>query len=286
MSFSFLILSFNDSEGLEALVHSLVPYVVNGSKVHILDNNSDSIHKEKIQSLEKLSNITVTYMSKNIGFGNGVNFLYFKFIESVKNSSHLVLINQDCILKEINLGRIVSIMEKNDLDLVSPVFLDEDLQLNFEFKRISRVLEVGDDFNLVDFTPAAFWVLRTHVFKELDGFDSRFFLYGEDKNFCDRLLANKGKIAVSIEDKVIHPFKSYFDHRIKSGYLLSVLLHPDMKLKQKCSLVIKDVVRGVLSFNFSAYNKIVYFIILKLLKMPNKIENCGLTQEKFLIDYE
>jgi len=263
-----LILSYNNSKLLINLLEDLLKQEGCSIRIYILDNNSRGEYIKSLKGYLVSLNVEVTLYcsSVNWGFGRGVNKLFAMYREDILKYKFCALINQDCILDNVNMSSLIDTLINNKLSLVSPIFLDLNNEVDQEFERISNVVKQYKYYSLVDFTPAAFWLLRTKTFEEFNGFDERFFMYGEDKNFCDRLTAKGGIIAVSNEHTVIHPFKRGYKKEIEKGYILSLLLHPTYSPICKFKVISSRIVRGLLSKRFIDYSEFFFSVFYILLK--------------------
>ena len=263
-----LILSYNNSKLLINLLEDLIKQEGCSIRIYILDNNSRDEHLKSLKGYLASLNVEVTLHCSvvNLGFGRGVNKLFAMYREDILKCRFCALVNQDCILNNVNMSGLIETLIIEKLSLVSPVFNDLNNEVDQEFERISNVVKQYNHYSLVDFTPAAFWILSTKTFEEFDGFDERFFMYGEDKNFCDRLIAKGNIIAVSNEHTVIHPFKRGYKKEIEKGYILSLLLHPTYSLIYKLKVISLRIVRGLFSKRFIDYIEFflsVFYIFLK-----------------------
>ena len=73
-------------------------------------------------------------------------------------------------------------------------------------RKMDEITLQGKDYSKpfqVPFGQGSFLVIRTELFKELDGFDDRFFMYMEDADLCKRV-NQKSKLMYFPDTEVIH----------------------------------------------------------------------------------
>ena len=192
--------------------------------VFLADNSPDEPTAEKMQWL--FPGITVLPQRGNVGFGRANNaalpHLYSRY--------HLIM-NPDVTFDPGLLGRMISYMEAHpNIAVLTPRVLNEDgsdqflpkkrisvhYLLSGLFERFGGVFRRWrDEFTLADmdiahpipveFATGCFLLIRTDIFRQLNGFDPRFFLYQEDSDLSRRILEQKlGTIIYHPEMKVTH----------------------------------------------------------------------------------
>lgn len=213
-------------------------------KLYVFDNNSFDGTKEYIENTYK--DVTV----KNVGYNSGFGHAHNLSLKEDLGKYHAV-INPDITVDSDVIAELVDVMEKNpEIVMATPkilfpdgseqklpkrnpsfkyVFLGRLASLGGIFKKIreeyTRANETFETVSDVDFCTGCFFVIRTSVFKELCGFDERFFMYFED-NDLSRRAKKKGKIVFCPESHVFHfwnrasakSFKYFFIH-LKSYFI-------------------------------------------------------------------
>ena len=178
--------------------------------VYLCDNSPEEITAEKLQWT--FPGVTVLPQEKNIGFGRANNAV----LPYLQSKYHLIM-NPDVTFPPDLLSRMISYMEAHpNIAILTPRVLNPDGTEQFlPKKRISVHYLLGgllenhgrlfrswrEDFTLADrdvrspvpveFATGCFLLIRTAVFRELNGFDPRFFLYQEDSDLSRRVLAEK-----------------------------------------------------------------------------------------------
>ena len=140
---------------------------------------------------------------ENKGFGqaNNQGISYARGM----GATHFLLLNQDAALRPGSLARLLAVQQQNDLPLVSPFHLDGTgrwLDEGFYSFVDGRAL-FSDLFNGcpqayydVPFVNAACWLLPRQTVERIGGFDPVFFQYGEDVDYCRRLIYHGGHPSV------------------------------------------------------------------------------------------
>ncbi|TBN03590.1 glycosyltransferase family 2 protein [Hyunsoonleella flava] len=187
-------------------------------KYHIIvvDNNSSDDTVSYIQQHYKT--ISLFPQQKNLGFGGGNN-LGIKYAIK-KGADYVFLLNQDAYLNSNTIDSLVKMHKSNaNYGILSPIHLNgigNELDWNFstylEDKHVNEINIAG--FNTeekhknsvyeVPFVNAAAWLLPLETLNTVGGFDPIFFHYGEDNNYCQRVLYHNLKIGVVASTFVRH----------------------------------------------------------------------------------
>ncbi len=189
--------------------------------LYIIDNSCyENGNHYKSAFLEKLSRYPdVEYVDtgKNLGFGKGHNYVIPKL-----NSEYHAIVNPDIVLHSDALTPLIEFLKQNnDVGMTAPLLTDEfnkplrvyrrDLTVydlicryvhlplfkkRIEFHTMSDI-DKNRDFEC-PFVQGSFFIVRTDLFKNICGFDDRYFMYAEDADLC-RTIRKQSKI-------VVHPF--------------------------------------------------------------------------------
>lgn len=175
--------------------------------VYLADNSPEDMTADKLQW--SFPGITVLSQSGNIGFGRANNAV----LPYLQSKYHLMM-NPDVTFDPTLLRRMITYMESHpNIAILTPKVLNEDGSEQFlPKKRISVHYLLGgllerfggifrrwrEDFTMADmdirapipveFATGCFLLIRTDVFRTLQGFDPRFFLYQEDSDLSRRVL--------------------------------------------------------------------------------------------------
>lgn len=200
------IVSYNNKDKIGRTIESVLKNTTGVSfKLYVVDNASTDGTPEYIK--EKFPEVTVIESRANEGFGAGHN----KVIPFLKSKYHVV-INPDIILKSDTISTLCSYADTDEqIGLLSPQIRFEDGRIQQLGKRNPTIrflgghwFHKGDEpsklmtkycmldmpqdkpFEITNAT-GCFMLFRTSVFKELKGFDERFFMYLEDCDIARRV---------------------------------------------------------------------------------------------------
>lgn len=202
----------------------------------IVDNSPD----DRLQQVcEKYDGVRYMFNNKNIGFGSGHNLGFSNL--HVETDYHFIL-NPDVYFNATDIKEFVLWMSSNrDISLAVPRVYYPDERLQHTIRNIptpitlvKRRLNINgifdkfvkkDEFNGVEFREVTeipfahgcFFIFPAKVFKQLNGFDERFFMYMEDVDICMRA-KQFGKVVINPNYKIYH---EYAKESSKSLKLLS-----------------------------------------------------------------
>ncbi len=186
----------------------------NGYKVIVVDNAStdNTVH----YIAENFSEVVILNQAKNLGFGaaNNIGISY----ALKQGADYVFLLNQDAYLIGDVLENLVSMHKQNtDFGILSPLHLDSSqnrldrnfanyISFNNNPSLFSDVLlkKERDTLYEIPFVNAAAWLVSRDCLETVGGFDPLFFHYGEDDNYCQRVLFHGFKIGVSTTNFIIH----------------------------------------------------------------------------------
>ena len=192
--------------------------------VYLCDNSPEDPTADRVQW--NFPGITVLPQPGNVGFGRANNAV----IPYLKSRYHLMM-NPDVTFDPTLLSRMIAYMEEHpNIAVLTPRVLNTDGSEQFlPKKRIAVHYLLGgllenlggpfrrwrQEFTLADvevrlpipveFATGCFLLIRTEIFRELGGFDPRFFLYQEDSDLSRRVLEEgKGSIVYHPDMTVTH----------------------------------------------------------------------------------
>lgn len=135
----------------------------------------------------------------------------------------LWLLNSDTVIPDARINDLFPFMDRSpDIGLASPVLFNDtglsrrqpDFYANFQSFRtvLTRSHRPRIDWNdqrlpeilAVDQVTAAAMVIRTDLFRELGGFDERYFMYMEDEDLCYRARLVGAKAGIATGCAVVH----------------------------------------------------------------------------------
>lgn len=179
--------------------------------VFLIDNNSPDETPDFIE--QNFPEVKITRSTQNLGFGKANNLAIKQALSD--GYDYFFLLNQDAYLHPDTIENLIKVAENEEYGIISPIHLNGDgSKVDFYFRDF--VLGKCPDFinqsvtggNRTifksEFIPAAGWFLPRKTIEELGGFDSLFYHYGEDDNFCQRCLYHQRKIVFTTNAFIRH----------------------------------------------------------------------------------
>ncbi|GAA3571925.1 glycosyltransferase family 2 protein [Snuella lapsa] len=208
VSVSVIIVTYNGMKWIHKCLASCKAY-----DIIVVDNNSTDGTVRFIQ--ENYPLVKLIQQTENLGFGAANNIgISYAINEGV---DYVFLLNQDAYLQEDAIENLIAIHKKHpEYGILSPLqfngngssfdrnfsyFLAYDKNKQFYFDAV--INNLGDIYE-VPFVNAASWLISRSTIKLIGGFDPIFFHYGEDDNYCQRVIYNKLKIGVVPSSVVWH----------------------------------------------------------------------------------
>lgn len=202
-----IVVTYNGAKWVDKCFGSLMVSNI-PVKVLAIDNASTDNTVELIKS--KYPAVELIETGTNLGFGKANNIGLKRVL--YENADYAFLLNQDAWVEIDTIQRLVEVQHKHpEFGILSPVPYDgEGIELDYLYKRYykeSIILEEVYHHNTfaIDFINAASWLMSRNMIEELGGFHYKFHLYGEDKNYIDRIhFHSKYKIGVCTKVRYFH----------------------------------------------------------------------------------
>jgi GT2 family glycosyltransferase len=185
LNWAACIVYYQDEHSLSNLVQSLSEQNHKPSAVFIADNNSD---KDVILS-KYVFPIEVIKLSDNKGFAAGANAAIRQAIE--KNFENIILLSQDVLLEKDSSEKMISELKLTH-GLVFPTMKNRKVNKIFSKGGIINIYtgEVKLFVNKVpkspDWADGSCLAFTKELYKSVDGFYEKYFMYFEDVDFCIR----------------------------------------------------------------------------------------------------
>ena len=233
---SFTVVTYNNEDRIKNLIENIQKAVTKDqtATIFVVDNGSVDLTVKEVGNLQKdYPNIRLI-QSENKGFGAGHNAV----IPYLTSDYHVVVNPDITIPSSKELGKMIDYMNKHsEVGLLSPLILNVDGSIQKLFKRNPTVLDLGIRFispklmkkrqdwfvrensgyknaARIEYASGSFMFFRTSVFKELNGFDERYFMYLEDADITRRV--NEFSEAIFLPDSfVIHEWQRASHKKIK-----------------------------------------------------------------------
>ena len=258
-----IIVTYNGSKWIEKCISSVMnsSYLV---EIIAIDNNSDD---NSVQLLKQFPQVHLIESQENLGFGKANNLGIDLALQ--KKADYVFLLNQDTWIFENTISNLILAAENNtSFGILSPMhFSGDGVNLDESFKTYyNRRIEKLENQNvsIVPFVNAAAWLVSKPCLLKVGKFELLFPHYGEDRNYCDRVLYHKFKIAIVENSKICHDriiILNQSKDTIQSKYtLLSKILNINHSLFKSYLDALKSV------FGLAKYfsNEYSFLKVLKL----------------------
>lgn len=182
--------------------------------LYLVDNASPDGTGEKLQQAQPQwgPRVQVMRLARNMGFGAGHNAVL-----PVLNSKYHAVVNPDITLDEDAIGKLCAFLDEHpDAVMATPQLLFPDGTPQYTAKRApgflsllarqvplaclkkteEHYLMLDEDLTVpreIDFCTGCFFVVRTDVFRQMQGFDEGYFMYVEDADIT-RKAQSYGKV--------------------------------------------------------------------------------------------
>ena len=191
--------------------------------VMVIDNGSTDGTPAIIKS--KYPEVEITEPKKNLGFGIANNIGLNHVLN--ENIDFAFLLNQDAWIQEDTIKKLIDFSTVNpEYGIISPLHLNGSGELidpkfgfaianqNFnyfndlQFNKVSKVYDMT-------FVNAAVWLLPKKTIQDIGGFNEFYFMYGEDGDYCARVLWNNMKIGI-VPHVYAHHARDNFHYKKRS----------------------------------------------------------------------
>lgn len=206
-----IIVTYN---GVKWITQCLSSLIANGcNHVIVLDNastdNTIGLVRDNFPSVDLVS------LNENIGFGAANNIGIKKAMES--GCDYIFLLNQDAYLGDNALDTLISTMiEFPNAGILSPLHFNGsgtafDKNFLYCLNTGTNNAFVNDayfnklkDVYKVPMVNAAAWFVSRNCIEKVGLFDSLFYHYGEDNNYCQRVLFHGFDILITTRATILH----------------------------------------------------------------------------------
>ena len=285
MDVSIILVNYQTEKQIEDCVHSILQNTPNLSfEILVADNsNSQNPFSEKLP-------IKWIHSLGNLGFSKANNLA----AKSAKGK-YLLFLNPDTLLFQDSIMRGIEFLTSNLTYIAcSGIQLGMDQQplkgynrlgqirkdlylfpsANFLYDRLEKWFEFKSDIPTdTDFLSGAFILLTKDDFQELGGWDSQFFLYGEDAELSFRM-RQKGKLALLPQLAFIHLEKENEFRKQDQSFINRF----DLQIQLSNFLWIRKSY-GILSLMTLYLNYHLIFVLYWLWKLPIALFKKGNFQE-------
>lgn len=185
--------------------------------------------------------------SENLGFAKanniGIRYAYDN------GADYVLLLNQDAWIFLDTISLLLKTFNENpDAGIVSPMHLNGEMDaLDFNFATNMSGDFVSDCYlnklkadYPVPYINAACWLISRKCIETVGGFDTNLFVhYGEDGDYCRRLIYHKFRLYISTKSRACHDreFRRYKE----TEYRRNTIMPNDIKIKSELSNILYDI---------------------------------------------
>ena len=225
-----IIVTYNAVPWLDKCFGSLTNTSQKNHTIIAIDNASSDHTVDALK--ERFPEVILIESKQNLGFGKANNIGLKKALEA--DADFVFLLNQDAWIEHDTLEKIIDISLKNPkYGIVSPIHLNNKNSIDSEFLKYCY-LNLKSDFTFdsllskplkdiyeTSFINAAAWLLTKECLRTNGGFMPIFPHYGEDGNYCERVIHSGLKIGFTPGITIVHDrevkkrrlsFKKKFNH--------------------------------------------------------------------------
>lgn len=219
---SACIVTYNCKEKVLKAISSLIEHTIGVDlTIYVSDNNSTD---GTVSSIKKhFPSVLIIKNDINGGYGYGHN----KILDLIDSKYH-VIVNPDIMVESDVITKLSIYMENNpDVGLVTPKILNLDKTIqhlpkkNPKFiylvgSRIPLLKKYRTEYTMsdkelttpvdIEFCTGCFMFIKTSLFKEINGFDDRYFMYFEDADLTRNVLKTN-RVIYFPDTYVIHEWE-------------------------------------------------------------------------------
>jgi len=239
---SIIITYYSDKKKLFDTIESVLHNKPKYAELIIIDNSES----DTISDLKNNNKLIYIKSSKNGGYGAGNNlgaanargeYLFFlnpdtritnktipNLVQFFKNTKKVGIVAPNLVDPK---GNLFPQLGSNELGPISGMIALSFVNTVFPDNSISRNYWLTDQDMTVDrevkVVPGSAFMIKKTIFKELHGFDEKFFLFFEESDICRRVRDLGYKIFFTAKSEVVHIWK--FDNREESPILKKHFVH-------------------------------------------------------------
>jgi GT2 family glycosyltransferase len=207
-----IVVTFNGARWIDKCFGSLTKSSI---PVDVLAVDNASVDDSVLQIKKKFPGVKVIETGENLGFGKANNIGLKKAVS--EKIDYVFLLNQDAWVETDTIEKLVTVAERNkSFGIISPFHLLPDtkaLEWHFSiFISPEKCQNLVSDIYLqntkeiyeLEFVNAAAWLISKECINVVGGFDPLFPHYGEDDDYCNRVIFKKMKIGVTPVASITH----------------------------------------------------------------------------------
>ncbi|MFH0969721.1 MAG: glycosyltransferase family 2 protein [Patescibacteria group bacterium] len=220
-----IILNYNGKDTIKNCLNSVFYSDYFNAEAVVVDNDSKDGSLESAKNLYPKFHFIKNKKDAGSSAGNNVGIRF----ALEKMADYVFLLNNDTVLKENTLSKLIETAEKEGAGIFSPLIYDQNgnvwfsegeikwSKLRTTYKNIAPKNSVPYE---TEYVPGCAMLIKKEVFKKIGLLSEDYFLYYEDADFCVRAKKNGFKCLVIPSAKATHFEKSEFDLSNKIYWLV------------------------------------------------------------------
>jgi GT2 family glycosyltransferase len=177
-----------------------------GYPIIIVDNNSNDNLEEFLKQNYSNSDIELIKLANNVGFSKANNVALRK-----TKTKYAFLLNPDAIITENSIENLIKQADRNENIALAGAFdtkkedptPQEINQAIVEHKKTIKIIDENDYYIQTNFICGGYMLLKMSIFEKIGFLDENLFLYGEDEEICDRVIANNYQI-IQVKNSLVY----------------------------------------------------------------------------------
>ncbi len=198
-----VIVTYNGEKWIDKCFGSLLESSI---AVDVISVDNCSTDNTVASIRRKYPDVDVREASHNLGFGKANNIGLKKALED--NYDFAFLLNQDAWVQKDTIKELIEFSENHrNYGIISPMHLNGPgdaidpkfgwalANQNFNYYNDLLLNKVADVYDM-KFVNAAIWLLPKTTLNDIGGFNESYFMYGEDGEYCTRVLWHNMEIGI------------------------------------------------------------------------------------------
>ncbi|MBI2600846.1 glycosyltransferase family 2 protein [Candidatus Daviesbacteria bacterium] len=219
---SILTVTYNSEDCIDQYLISVSNALPKNGELIIVDSCSTDKTKEKLLLFKdkflKSIQIKLIFKNENIGYGKGNNIA-----ASCASGKYLFILNPDTTIRKDAIEKLIEYSQNNqNVGLVAPRIVQNDGILQPSVRNLPTIWNAIKEYYIgikdsyapyaplgsepvkVECVVGAAMLIKAMLFRQLNGFNEKFFMYYEDLDLCRRIRKKGMKIVYLPESEITH----------------------------------------------------------------------------------
>jgi len=272
-----IVLNYNDSETTQKLINKVRNYK-NIEKIIIVDNKSSDDSYMILKKMED-EKVIVIQTKANLGYAYGNN-IGVKYAIDKYDPAYCIIANPDISFDEKIIDRLIQEADKNNsIGIITakmagninawkiPTWFDGIKSMFLFWNKFSKKYEKLDSkINEVGVVSGSFFIIASEAYKNVNGFDERTFLYGEENILAFKLKKNNYKTILLSDIEYEHHHSVSIKKQYKSKVKPFLIYVKSLKIYNKYYIkanILQNIIFNI--FYMLAYiERCIYNLIMMI----------------------